>query len=118
MLPGGALSIAITQCSRLAGRQRDRIGERRIRSIWSDEVGDRLIGEDCVSSSNRCLAVLKRIPGEPNARLKVLPVSLIDGRQAVVDPHQRVVAQVDKQRNDRSVRWETSTSRNANQARA
>src|SRR5205085_2896651 len=69
--------------------------ERRVGARGRDEVGDGLVNEYCVSAAQRCLAVAPRVPSEAYARLKVLVVGVIDGRDAFVDLHERARGRVE-----------------------
>ena len=67
----------------------ERDGQRRVPARASYHARHGLVHEDRVGASHRRLSVFERVPGEAEARLKILVVLMIDLVDSVPDAHQR-----------------------------
>jgi hypothetical protein len=52
------------------------------------QVSDWLVRENRIRGSDGCFAILKRIPGKPDARMEVSPIGVIDRRNPVIHLNQ------------------------------
>src|SRR5204862_7690581 len=69
--------------------------QRRIRRGAEHDTRHWLICQQAVTSSDRCFAVLKWIPADPNARLNVLVVLMVDVGYITPDSQQRSTRRIE-----------------------